>query len=230
MSRRGLYGDVVEEMDAQLGRLLDVVRGEGLAGRTLVFFSSDNGPWLTQKLAGGSAGPLREGKGSTWEGGMRVPGIAWGPGLVRPGVTGEIACMMDLFPTGLALAGAELTKDRVIDGRDLRDLLRGQGKGRDVFFYYRGTRLYAVRKGPFKAHYVTRSGYGKDAPVEHDPPLLFHLGHDPGERFDVAKDHLDVLANLAREKERHLAGLVPGKLQLEERLKPPPANRDNLVR
>ena len=214
-SRRGLYGDVVEELDAQVGRLLDHLRNEGLAEDTLVVFTSDNGPWLTQGLVGGSAGLLREGKGSTWEGGMRVPAIAWWPGTVKPGVTGEVACAMDLFTTGLALAGVEVPGDRVVDGRDLGGLLRGGGTGRDVFFFYRGARLYAARKGPFKAHFVTRPGYGKDGPTAHDPPLLFHLGQDPGEQHDVAKAHPGVLADIADEVRRHRATLVPGEPQLE---------------
>ncbi len=101
-SRRGLYGDVVEEIDWSVGQVLDALRREGLDRNTLVFFTSDNGPWLTQGEAGGSAGPLRDGKGSTWEGGMREPGIAWWPGRVPAGVvTRELACTMDLFTTSL---------------------------------------------------------------------------------------------------------------------------------
>jgi arylsulfatase A-like enzyme len=220
-SRRGLYGDVVEEIDWSVGRLLDALRREGLAGNTLVFFTSDNGPWLTQGEAGGSAGPLREGKGSTWEGGMREPGIAWWPGRVPAGaVSHELACTMDLFPTCLKLAGGEAPQDRVIDGVDIRPLLLGSGPNpRQVFFYYRGDQLYAVRQGPFKAHFVTQSAFGPDKPVRHDPPLLFHLGHDPSERFDVAAAHADVLAAMAKEVERHRATVKPVKSQLEETVK-----------
>jgi arylsulfatase A-like enzyme len=87
---------------------------------------------------------------------------------------------------------------------------------RQVFFYYRGTQLYAARQGPFKAHFITRSAYGPDAPVAHDPPLLYHLGHDPAERFDVADAHPDVLADIAKEVERHRATVAPVKSQLEE--------------
>jgi arylsulfatase len=94
-------------------------------------------------------------------------------------------------------------------------LLKGTGQGRDIFFYYRGPRLFAVRKGPFKAHYVTQPGYGKDKAEEHNPPILYHLEHDPGERFDVAKDHPALLAEIAREVERHKAKMIPGKPQLE---------------
>ena len=203
------------------GQVLDTLRREGLDKNTLVFFTSDNGPWLTQGEAGGSAGPLRDGKGSTWEGGMREPGIAWWPGRVPAGVvTHELACTMDLFTTGLKLAGAEIPKDRVIDGLDITPLLFGTGPSpRHVFFYYRGTQLYAARKGPYKAHFITQSAYGPDTPVRHDPPLLFHLGHDPSERFDIAGDHPDVLADIAEEVRRHRATVTPVKSQLEETVK-----------
>src|SRR5205085_9562306 len=111
-SRRGLYGDVVEELDANVGRLLEFLRSERLTDNTLVFFTSDNGPWLTQRLNGGSAWLLTDGKGSTWEGGQRVPCIAWWPGHIKPNtVTSELACNLDLFPTALSLAGAEIPKD-----------------------------------------------------------------------------------------------------------------------
>jgi len=217
-SRRGLYGDVVEEIDWSSGQVLEALRREGLDTHTLVFFTSDNGPWLTQNEAGGSAGPLRDGKGSTWEGGMREPGIAWWPGRVPAGVvTHELACTMDLFTTSLKLAEAKVPEDRIIDGVDLAPVLFGAGPSRrEVFFYYRGTRLYAARKGPYKAHFITRSAFGPDQPVVHDPPLLFNLSHDSGERFDVAALHPAVLAGLAAEVQRHLATVKPAKCQLEE--------------
>jgi arylsulfatase A-like enzyme len=221
-SRRGLYGDVVEEIDWSVGRVLDTLRRERLDRKTLVFFTSDNGPWLIQGEAGGSAGLLRDGKGSTWEGGMREPGIAWWPGRVPAGViTHELASTMDLFTTCLSLAQAEIPKARAVDGVDLRPLLMGTGKSpRQVFFYYRGTQLYAARKGPFKAHFITQAAYGPEKPVRHGPPLLFHLGHDPSERFNIAARHPEVLADIAREVQRHRATIKPVKSQLEETIKP----------
>ena len=216
-SRRGLYGDVVEELDWSVGQVLDTLRREGLAENTLVFFTSDNGPWLIQGEAGGSAGLLREGKGSTWEGGMREPGIAWWRGRIQAGANiHELACTMDLFTTCIRLSGGEIPQDRVIDGVDMAPILFGTGPSlREVFFYYRGTQLYAVRKGPFKAHFVTQPGYGQDQPVKHDPPLLFHLQHDPSERFNVAEKHPDVLDDIARAVREHRAGLVSAESQLE---------------
>jgi arylsulfatase A len=212
---------VVEELDWSVGQVLATLRREGLDKNTLVFFTSDNGPWLIQGEAGGSAGLLRDGKGSTWEGGMREPGIAWWPGRVRPSVvTHELASTMDLFTTALKLAGAAVPKDRVIDGVDITPVLLGTGPSpREVFFYYRGTQLYAVRKGLFKAHLITREAYGSGPPVKQDPPLLFHLGHDPSERFNSAAAHPGVLADIAAEIASHRATVRQVKSQLEETVK-----------
>jgi arylsulfatase A len=222
-SPRGLYGDTVEEIDWSAGQVLKAVRDAGLDRRTIVVFSSDNGPWLIMNQHGGSAGLLREGKGSTWEGGMRVPGIVWGPGLVRAGaVTQEMGCTMDLFTTFLKVAGATLPQDRTIDGLDLTPVLTGKGPSpRDTMFYYRGTRLFAVRKGPFKAHFFTQAGYGQPKPEEHKPPLLYHLGHDPSERFDVGKDNPTVVAELSKLAAAHRETMKPAENQLEKLLRRP---------
>jgi arylsulfatase A len=124
---------------------------------------------------------------------------------------------MDLFTTSLKLAGAAVPADRVIDGVDLAPILFGTGPNqREFLCYYRGAQLYAVRKGTFKAHFITRSAYGPDSPVSHDPPLLFDLGHDAGEQFDVAASHPEQLAEIAREVERHRATIRPVRCQLEE--------------
>jgi arylsulfatase A-like enzyme len=132
-------------------------------------------------------------------------------------VAHELARTMDLFTTSLKLAGAAVPADRVIDGVDLTPILFGAGPSHHEFFcYYRGTQLYALRKGSFKAHFITRSAYGSDAPVSHNPPLLFDLGHDAGEQFNVAASHPDLLADVAKEVERHRATITPVKCQLEE--------------
>lgn len=216
-SARGLYGDVVEELDWSAGQVLQTLRDEGLAEKTLVVFSSDNGPWLIFDTHGGSAGLLRDGKGSTWEGGMREPGLFWWPGRIKPGaVTQEIASTMDVFATVLTLAGAPVPADRVIDGLDISPVLMGTGPSpRTTMFYYRGTQLYAARKGPFKAHFITRGSYGNDKPAPHDPPLLYHLDHDPSEKFDVAKNHPDVIEDIRKEVAAHQATMKPGENQLD---------------
>lgn len=218
-SPRGLFGDVVEELDWSVGQVLDVLRELKLDGRTLVVFTSDNGPWLIMKLNGGSAGLLREGKGCTYEGGMREPTLFWWPGRIKPGsVVTDLGSTMDLFTTSLALAGAEAPGDRVLDGVDLSPALFGTGKSpRETMFYYRGTELYAVRKGPYKAHFITQPAYGPGARIVHDPPELYHLENDPGEQFNVAKDHADVVADLIAEAERHKKTVTPVESQLDRK-------------
>src|SRR5690606_34121120 len=151
-SPRGLYGDVVEEIDWSVGEIIELLRELNLHQNTIVVFTSDNGPWLTQGLEGGSAGLLRSGKGSTWEGGMRVPCITWWPGVIPAGtVNNALATTMDLFVSAVDLAGGRLPGGRVFDGVNLTSLFRGETKPvREVVYYYRGTELYAVRHGPWK--------------------------------------------------------------------------------
>jgi len=219
-SPRGLYGDTVEELDWSVGQLLEVLHKEKLADNTLVVFTSDNGPWLTQLEQGGSAGLLRDGKGSTWEGGMRVPGIFWWPGKIKPGVTREIASTLDLLPTCTALAGGKTPTDRPIDGYDISAVLFSGGKSpREVMYFYRGARLYAVRKGDFKAHFITQPAYGKGEAVAHDLPELYHLRHDPSEKYNVAAKYPQVIQDITAEAAKHRANLKPGLPQLDAVLK-----------
>ena len=214
-SRAGIYGDAVEEIDWSVGEVLAALRKEGVAENTLVFFTSDNGPWLTMGNQGGSAGLLREGKGSTWEGGMRVPGIAWMPGRVKPGVTNELAHAMDLLPTALALAGAPPPQGVTLDGTDLAPLLfERKALPPRPFFYYRGNQLFACRLGEWKAHFQTQGGYGQPKAESHEPPLLFDLGRDPSEKRNVAAQHPDVLAQIVEAVSAHKADVVPAAPQL----------------
>jgi len=212
-SAEGVYGDVIEELDASTGRILDALKAAGLDRNTLVVFTSDNGPWLPFGAHGGSAGPLREGKGTTWEGGVRTPAIFWWPGTIVPKVATDPASAMDLFPTVAALAGAPMPPDRVIDGIDLRSALNGSGTvpARPIFFYW-DSELRAVRKGQYKAHFVTSGAYGEGEPrATHDPPLLFNLADDPGERRNIAARHPDVVADLVHDVAVHKKALVRGK-------------------
>jgi arylsulfatase A len=201
----GMYGDVVEELDWSTGQVLDALRRAGLDRRTLVVFTSDNGPWLPFRTHGGSAGPLRGGKGTTWEGGVRVPAVFRWPGTVRPGVITGLGSALDLLPTAASLAGAALPADRVLDGFDLSPALRGTApSSRDRNYYYWDGELRAIRKGRYKAHFVTSGAYGEGEPrTMHDPPLLFDLAEDPGERFDIAAAHPAVVADLVREAGEH---------------------------
>jgi arylsulfatase A len=215
-SPRGLYGDVLAEIDWSVGHVLDALKGEGIDDNTLVIFTSDNGPWLIFGLHGGSAGLLREGKGSTWEGGVRVPCIMRWPGQIPAGsTTADIASTLDLLPAAAKLAGAKAAQDRVIDGHDLTPLLMHKARSpRHSMFFYRGTRLYAARSGAFKAHFVTQPGYAGKA-EEHDPPLLYHLEQDPSEKHDVAQANASVIAAIRREAEAHQATIKPVVNQLE---------------
>ena len=213
-SPRGRYGDAVEEVDWSVGQVLGWLRKAKLEKSTFVFFTSDNGPWLQKKWNGGSGGLLRDGKAGTWEGGYRVPGIARWPGKIPVGVTHEMASAMDLFTTSLHLAGVDVPSDRPIDGVDMAPILFGTGKSqRLVEYYYYGDMLYAVRKGPFKAHFTTHDGYSKEAPVKHDPPQLFDIPADPSEQFDVAAEHPEVVSELTKIAEQHRATITRGKLQ-----------------
>jgi arylsulfatase A-like enzyme len=220
-SAAGIYGDVVEEIDASTGRILDALRASQLDRRTLVVFTSDNGPWLLYKSHAGSAGPLREGKGTTWEGGVRTPAIFWWPGTIKPSVVTDAGSAMDLFVTAARLAGAEPPTDRSIDGVDLRAALTGSGTiPQRALFYYWDSELRAVRMGSWKAHFITSGAYGEgEERTEHNPPLLFNLADDPGEHHNVASAHADVLAELQREVALHRATLTPTRPLFDELIK-----------
>jgi arylsulfatase len=207
-SKRGPYGDVVEELDWSVGEILKELKKQKLDKNTFVIFTSDNGPWLMKGLlneTGGSAGPLFEGKASTYEGGMRVPAIAWWPGTIKANVVCHaVATTMDLYPTILHLAKAEVPKDRAIDGNDITELLTGKKeKVTDVVHYYHFGRLQAVRKGPWKAHFMTMPSYSQKPPQEHNPPLLYNIEVDPSEQYDVAKDNPEIVAELKKVAEEH---------------------------
>lgn len=218
-SERGLYGDVLQEIDDGVGKIIKTLKDEGLAENTIVVFTSDNGPWLPFKLNGGSAGLLKAGKGTTWEGGMREPGIFWGPGTIAPGLVTEMGSTMDLFATFSSMAGAPLPEDRILDSHDLSTvLLQGKESPRKSLIYYRGTEIYAVRHGDFKAHFFTQGAYGEFGErLAHDPPLLYNLSHDPGEQFDIAQKHPEILQKVDSIKALHQSKLKPGKDQLADR-------------
>ncbi len=218
-SARGLYGDVIEEIDYGVGQILAALKAEGIAEETIVVFTSDNGPWLSYRTHGGSAGLLRAGKGMTWEGGMRVPTIFWSPERIDPGIITGLGSTMDLFTTFSTMAGVPVPEDRVMDGVDLTPVLyRQEYSKRNQVLYYRGTELCAVRLGDFKAHFVTQGAYGMFGPrEEHDPPLLFNLNHDPSEKYNIADEHPEVLEKIRLLVEEHEANLVRGEDQLVER-------------
>jgi len=201
-SANGRFGDWVEEVDGSVGRILDTLRGLGLAERTLVMFSSDNGPWLSKGSDGGTALPLRGGKGGTFEGGVRVPTLAWWPGRVPAGTScGAVAGNIDLLPTFVTLGGGTVPADRPIDGRDISGLLFGTAKEspREAHYFFAGQSLQAVRSGPWKLAIARQNeGMGlKSKPAAGAfEPALYNLDEDIGERTDVAAKHPDVVKRL----------------------------------
>ena len=182
-SLRGIYGDVIEELDWSIGEILTTLKQNGLDENTLVVFTSDNGPWLVFQSQGGSAGLLTGGKGGTYEGGMREPTIFRWPGKLKHGVVMDIATSMDLLPTFTSLANVNLPNDRIYDGYDITPVMFGTGKNpRDIVYYYRDTQVFAIRKGDYKAHFITQPEYGSEIVTAQNPPLLYNLNIDPSEK------------------------------------------------
>lgn len=211
LSEQGMYGDVIQEIDGSTGQILDTLDALNLTENTLVVFTSDNGPWLIFGDHSGSAGPLREGKGTSFEGGHRVPGIVRWPSRIPAGiVSDEMVTTMDLLPTIAHLTGASLPADRVIDGYNIWPILSGDEQAQspyEKFFYYRAGHLQAVRSGQWKLHvrhtYRTPIGgeianggaVGRYNYVEIEQSL-FDLENDIGETTDVADQNPDVVERL----------------------------------
>ena len=222
-STGGIYGDVVEELDWSVGQVIDAVRAAGIERNTLILFTSDNGPWLPFGDHGGSSGPFREGKGTTWEGGVRTPAIFWWPGTIKPGVVTDLGSGLDLIATAAALAGAALPRGRVMDGLDLSPALRGTGPSpRNELFYYWDSELRAIRKGRYKAHFITSGAYGDGLPrTEHPVPLLFDLDLDPGEQRNIAAAHPEIVADLVAAAAAHRRTVTPARPLFDELLPTP---------
>lgn len=220
-SGQGLYGDVIMEIDWSVGQILQTLQKLGLDENTLVIFTSDNGPWLSYGNHGGSARPLREGKGTAWEGGMRVPCIMRWPTKIPPGtVCREPAMTIDLVPTIAKLTGAKLP-DHKIDGKDIWPLMSGQANAQsphEALFFYWGRELHGIRSGQWKLYfphsYRTLNGRpgGKDGkPVPYQQAKtgleLYNLENDVSERRNVAEQHPEVVRRLQALAERMRADL-----------------------
>ena len=230
-SLAGIYGDVIEEIDWSVGQIIETLKEQGIAENTLVVFTSDNGPWHIFKTHGGSSGLLQGAKGGTFEGGMREPTVMWWPENIKPGVVMEMGTTMDLLPTFCSLSGTELPDDRIYDGYDISPLIKGNGNGeRDVVFYYRGERVYAIRKGNYKAHFITQLEYGnrtahhiieehlniENSPTVLEEPLLYNLAEDPAEKWNIAKEHPEIIAEMKEVLAEHKASIKPVENQLEK--------------
>ena len=192
-SGRGLYGDVIQEIDHSVGRVMRTLHELGVDRNTIVLFTSDNGPWLAFGDRGGLATPLRGGKGSAWEGGFRVPGIMWGPGRIPAGrVATGMASTLDVMPTFARWAGTQPPRDRTIDGRDQRAFFEGgtDRSARDTFFYYLNYRLQAVRRGRWKIFLPAENpgfGYARQGYPFREPEL-YDLQTDMCEHVNLAEE------------------------------------------
>jgi arylsulfatase A-like enzyme len=211
----GLYGDVVAEIDWSVGRILDALTRTGLEDDTLVIFTSDNGPWLSYGNHAGSPGPFREGKGTAFEGGVRVPFVARWPGRIPNGIVSTLPAMnIDLLPTIAGLAGGSLPTERIIDGRDMWPVLsgaRGAAAPHDALYFYWGAELHAVRSGAWKLHlphpYASLESAGRDGlPGKYISKQLelslFDLEKDQGESVNVVDRHPEVVRKLMEYVER----------------------------
>lgn len=211
-SDNGLYGDVIQEIDWSAGQIVAALERNGLERNTLILFTSDNGPWLSYGNHAGSTGPLREGKGTTFEGGVRVPMLARWPGVIPAGsVCREPVMTIDVLPTVAAIVGASLPERR-IDGRDIGALLRAEPGARTpheaLFFYYHRNDLEAMRSGSWKLHFAHRyrTMIGRAAGADGIPGRydhlstasheLYDLAADIGESNNVADEHPEVVARL----------------------------------
>lgn len=205
-SRRGLYGDAVEELDWSVGEVMKTLAELGIEENTLVMFSSDNGGAVQLGRHGGSNGALREGKATTWEGGVREPFLARWKGRIQPGqVFQDVASTLDILPTVARLAGAEAPKDVTLDGADLAPLLwEGKSRPQPDLFYYHAGRVRALRRGPWKLHLTG---------PQMDKAGLYQVETDIAERFDMAAAHPDIAAQLQEAIRRHQASYQPGPEQ-----------------
>ena len=216
-SLAGIYGDVIEELDWSVGQVLDAVKKNGLDKNTIVVFTSDNGPWLAYREQGGSSGLLKGGKGGTWEGGMREPAIFWFPGKIKPKIVADIGSTLDLFPTFCKLANISMPSGRVYDGYDISPVLFDNGSSpRDVMLFYRDIEVFAVRKGDFKAHFITRSDSDNEPQKTLEKPLLFNLNIDPSEKHDIAAKYPEIVAELKQIIAEHYSTVIPVENQLDK--------------
>lgn len=198
-SKRGLYGDVVEEIDWSVGEILNALKENGLDDNTFVIFTSDNGPWLEMKEEGGSAGPLKDGKGTWHEGGFRVPAIIRMPGKIKPGIKDEIVASMDLYPTMMQMANIYLPDGLILDGTDQSPFLfEGKSSSRDEMFYWYGSELVAVRKGSWKYYLKEfKDRYRRTQKIVYtESPLLYNLETDIAESVNKAEQYPEIVQEL----------------------------------
>jgi arylsulfatase A-like enzyme len=209
-SEQGMYGDVMMEIDWSVGEIEKALQANGIAENTVLIFTTDNGPWLNYGNHGGSAGGLREGKTTSWEGGQRVPFIVkWPAGTPAGTICNKLACAIDILPSFAKLTGAELPQLK-IDGTDITELWKGNLEvepRQDILFYYGRNNLNAVRKGNWKlvlphtwASYDAKPGVdGRGGPrinKKVETPQLYNMMRDPGEQFNVIEYYPEKAAEI----------------------------------
>lgn len=214
-SKRGLYGDVVKVLDWSVGQILNTLREQNLAKNTFVLFTSDNGPWGWAGINGGSQGLLKGKKGSPWEGGFRVPAIAWMPETVPANQTVDaIASTLDLFPTLLNWAEIDLDEPSEIDGKNIRATFTNGEEIQQEVYYYRNEHFVAYRDQEWKIFLQDPDPWQEEY-TEEDMPLLFNVNEDPSERFNVAEQHPEIVKTLIQQAEAHQQSIVPVASQLD---------------
>ncbi|MCA9194470.1 MAG: sulfatase-like hydrolase/transferase [Planctomycetales bacterium] len=208
-SAGGRFGDVVEEIDWSVGEVMKAVLDNGLDEQTLIVFTSDNGPWTVFGPHGGTALPLRGEKATTWEGGLRVPGIFRWPGKISPGIVDGMAANLDLYATFAALTGGVVPQEKPgYMSQDLTStLLKGEPSPRSWWLYHDS----AFRQGKYKIHTQTHLptdpvARKRTPKTTHDPPLLYDLEADISEQTDIASQHPEVVAELLDLMHAHLRG------------------------
>jgi len=217
-SAGGLYGDAIEEIDWSTGEILRILKEEGIEKNTIVVFTSDNGPWVIHKANAGSSGQLKGAKGTSYEGGVRVPAIFWWPGAIRPDVITKMGSTLDLLPTIASLARAELPDDRIYDGYDLSPALLGKDVNpRDEMLYYHSSKLFAARKGKYKLLYFSNNPKGYPERIKKLKKFkLYNLEEDPSEKNNIIDQHPEIVAEIEEMVALHLETVVPVENQLEK--------------
>ena len=213
-SKRGVYGDVVEELDISVGKILTTLKELNIDKNTLVIFTSDNGPWGWANIDGGSSGLLKGNKGSVYEGGYRVPAIAWMPEKIPNITTTALASTLDFFPTIVSLAGGEY-ENNSLDGFDISKTFFENAQIRTDIHYYRQDTLIAIRHKEWKMYIKDPNPWNDDL-TQKDMPLLYNIEHDPSEKYNIAQDNLVVVKRLQGLSLEHIESVPKVQSQYEE--------------
>ncbi|MCZ2475920.1 sulfatase [Aquirufa ecclesiirivi] len=218
-SKRGLYGDVIEELDWSVGQVLKSLKDLHIDENTYVIFTSDNGPWKLFKEQGGSSGLLFGAKGTSYEGGMRVPFIVWSPKNLKPKVEMKMGSTLDLLPTLCSIANISIPPNVVTDGYDLSPLMvhNKDINPRNEMFFYHATDLFAARLGDYKLYYLKNNPIGYPEKIEKlEKPVLFNLSIDPSEQYDISKNNEKIINEINELVMKHKASVKAVKNNLED--------------